>query len=81
MYAIRSYYAQADADYLGGIADNFAKPTEPAVPGPILQTFCSPPKDFDDARVNRCFGHTFTGLSDKLLTATLEIRLRSYNFV
>lgn len=29
--------------------------------------------------VDRCFGHTFTGISDKVLTATLEIRLKAAN--
>lgn len=71
---------QGDDEDTAGIPDSFVLPTETATPGPILQTFltcAAGTKNFDSMAPDRCFGHTFTGISDKLLTAQLEIRLKA----
>lgn len=70
--------------YPAGRNDNFALPTETAVPGPGMSAYLSglgsTLRHFDDTTPNRFFGHTFTGLQDitgaRICSATLEIRMK-----
>ncbi|MCP3957072.1 MAG: VCBS repeat-containing protein [bacterium] len=62
-----------------GIADQFAPPTEPATPGPDLQPMCERDKDFDDASIDACFGHTFIDLPANIVSATLTVGMRGSN--
>jgi hypothetical protein len=64
-----------------GVADDFAAPAEPSVPGaalaaafPTLQW-----KGFDDPAVNQYVGHTFIGLPAGIQRAELELRLEPLN--
>lgn len=63
--------------FQAGIADNYAPPSEPAVPGKHLVAVCDPSRNFDDPVSNSCVGHTFTGLPRGIVCATLEIGIRA----
>lgn len=74
--------AQLDLTLTAGLPDNFAFPTEPTAPGTVLSGFlgcANGTKHFDSMAIDRCVGHTFTGLSPSLLGAQLEIRLKAGN--
>ncbi len=65
--------------YLAGIDDQFAGATEPASPSTELSDFIvaisgQQPLDFDEATVNRWFGHTFTPLIGCADGAQLTLR-------
>lgn len=68
-------------EWTAGKDDNFAGSTEQASPSPYLQNNFAPLKPFDDATINRHFGHTFTNLLPKpeyrqICKATLVIRMQ-----
>lgn len=64
--------------YRAGKIDEFALPTDPAVPSAALKaafpaaTF----KNFDDPKADRFLGHTFAGLPANIVKAELEVRMR-----
>jgi hypothetical protein len=60
-----------------GVDDDFALPTEPAMPGVDLLPLCSNSKDFDASSTDDCFGHTFTDLPANIVSATLTVRMRA----
>jgi hypothetical protein len=69
-----------------GEDDGFAGAPEPAVPGPELARALSiyqGTQDFDlipnvgEGRANRQIAHTFTGLPETIVSATLELRARA----
>jgi len=71
--------------FTAGVNDNFTLPTESTSPSADLLLLMDPygggnrvlfpHRQFDDKAVNRVFGHTFTGLPQDIIAATLEIRL------
>lgn len=68
--------------YLGGRADAFASPSEPAAPRTQLAalagglTACA---GFDESAPGRSVAHSFTGLPSNIDEARLEIRIRAIN--
>ena len=73
---------KCSSEILAGVVDNFALPTSPASPGPVLLPFLNCArgrKGFDDTRIDRCFGHTFAPLPPGIVEAELEIHLRAGN--
>ncbi len=67
-----------------GIDDNFSGGSEPASPSADLITlFNTVPTftiDFDESQINRQVPHTFTGLPNDIISATLEMRVRGGSF-
>ncbi|MBJ6766160.1 hypothetical protein JGU66_35865, partial [Myxococcaceae bacterium JPH2] len=69
--------------YTGGIADNFAAPTEPASPSTGLLTWIAAnymypgSRDYDEAGADRYFGTTFTNLTrnGRICGATLRAQV------
>ncbi|MFY9457609.1 MAG: hypothetical protein WAP23_01620 [Candidatus Spechtbacterales bacterium] len=62
-------------EFLGGIDDNFALPTEPAIPSAGFQLFLNQwqfHRDFDEVRKDKVFGHTFTDIAPDPTQGTVE---------
>jgi hypothetical protein len=67
--------------FWAGIADNFNLPAEPAFQSPQLKKsdsgYTGVWRNFDETVDNQRFGHTFTGLPECIVAATLEIRMKA----
>ncbi|MCH7883086.1 hypothetical protein IIA95_01565 [Patescibacteria group bacterium] len=74
-----------DVVITAGVNDDFALPIEQTSPSADLLILMDsygggdrvlfPHRQFDDLANNRVFGHTFTGLPQDIIAATLEIRM------
>jgi hypothetical protein len=64
-------------ELVAGIPDDFALPTEPATPGPLLGSVCVFSDDFDTIADDNTVCHSFLGLPENIIAATLELRIRA----
>jgi hypothetical protein len=82
---VKSYLSGPPSlNYMGGLPDNFALPTEPAYTTPCMTSAMVPQgltqwKGFDDTHIHQWFGHRFTGLPNNIDQAKFMIRMKPEN--